>query len=467
MLSFATEFPISEGQTTEAFLSAVKDWALGSPHTVLTAEDLSELGAIGQWSTQRGNESVVSLCARDERRESASVRYKRVDDGLEWTTTVTFSRVGESTWVAIRVFCESNHPATRLPPAKKPVLVRTLLQALGGGIDGELRVLSSPHVLGNSDIEAASRLISGDAKCRLPVIYVSATFQGSHILDTNRLANDMAGVAHVVVEPNRPFSLRLKLEANSQNVYGGTIGIYWPDGGGRRSFFMGKGFDSAPDMARAVFDEVRSALTNRRPLDRCTWASTQEIVSRYAFEQLRASGSGQVDKYIAAFDEELASKEQKLSDAEREIRRLKAELRIYESRSSPGAGTALGAGQEQDLFPNEISGIILDALRDYQSRVPQDSRRSHVVAAVLAANPGNEESAQIRERLKEILRGFTSLDGKVRRGLEDLGFSVSEEGKHHKITFQGDDRYTFALPKSGSDHRGGLNAANDIGRLLF
>ncbi|HSD17590.1 MAG TPA: hypothetical protein VLC71_10090 [Thermomonas sp.] len=467
MLSFATEFPISDEQTTGDFLAAVKDWALGLPHTVLNAQDLSALGSVGQWSFQKGNESVVSLHATNDRGESASVRYKRVDDGLEWTTTVTFSRSVGSAWVAIRVFCESNHPAARLPPAKKPVLVRTLLQSLGGGKDGDLHVITSPHILGNSDIGAATRLITGEANCRLPIIYVSATFQGSHILDINRLANDMAGVAHVVVEPNRPFSLRLKLEANSENVYGGTVGIYWPDGGGRRSFFIGKGFDSASDMARAVFDEVRTALTNRRPLERCTWASTQEMVSRQTFEQLKASGSDQVDKYIAAFDEELASKDQKLSDAEREIGRLKAELRIYESRSSPGIGAALEAGQEQDLFPNEISGIILDALRDYQFRVPQDSRRSHVVAALLASNPGNDESAQFRERLKEMLRGFTGLDGKVRRGLEDLGFSISEEGKHYKITFQGDDRYTFTLPKSGSDHRGGLNAANDIGRLLF
>ncbi|GMU46359.1 MAG: hypothetical protein AMXMBFR26_11410 [Porticoccaceae bacterium] len=55
----------------------------------------------------------------------------------------------------------------------------------------------------------------------------------------------------------------------------------------------------------------------------------------------------------------------------------------------------------------------------------------------------------------------------MRRGLEEMGFSITEEGKHYKLTFQDDDRYTFTLPKSGSDHRGGLNAASDIGRLLF
>ena len=37
----------------------------------------------------------------------------------------------------------------------------------------------------------------------------------------------------------------------------------------------------------------------------------------------------------------------------------------------------------------------------------------------------------------------------------------------YKLVYQEDDRYTYTLPKSGSDHRGSLNAANDIGRLMF
>ena len=48
-----------------------------------------------------------------------------------------------------------------------------------------------------------------------------------------------------------------------------------------------------------------------------------------------------------------------------------------------------------------------------------------------------------------------------------MGFRISNGGKHYKLVYQGDDRYTYTLPSSGSDHRGGLNAANDIGRLMF
>ncbi len=219
-------------------------------------------------------------------------------------------------------FANRPRPAARLPVAKKPVVVRTLLHALGGGRDGELDVGENAYYLGNTEIEKAAKLIVGDSECRLPIVYVSANFYGGYALDVDRLANDLSGMAHVVVEPNRPFSLRLKLDANSENVYGGSVGIYWPDGGGRRSFFLGRTHETPSELAKAIFNEVRLALTNRRPLERCTWASVQEMVSRQTFEQLKESGSDKVEEYIGAFDKEIAAKNAQLEDAENEIGRL-------------------------------------------------------------------------------------------------------------------------------------------------
>ena len=48
-----------------------------------------------------------------------------------------------------------------------------------------------------------------------------------------------------------------------------------------------------------------------------------------------------------------------------------------------------------------------------------------------------------------------------------MGFRISNGGKHYKLLYQGDDRYTYSLPQSGSDRRGGLKAASDISRLMF
>jgi hypothetical protein len=341
------------------------------------------------------------------------------------------------------------------------------LDALGGGHDGSLEVQSVPTRLQEADVDVAARCIVGKAGCHMPIVYVSAGFDGGYSVEVDLLADALSGMAHVVVEPSRIFSTRLKLEVGSQNVYGGTIGIYWPDGGGRGSFFLGPMFASEEELRLGIIDEVRDALSNRRALARCTWASVQETVARRTYQALKSAGSTEVEKYITEFDKEMSAKEEQLREAEKEIARLRAEVRKYESKIPAGAGLSLDTGSEQDLYDDEIKEIICNSLQDELSRVAADSRRAHVLKAVCEGNSLRDMSKKNRERLKELLRGYRAMDGRIEQGLRDLGFEVTEDGKHYKLLYQGDDRYTFTLPKSGSDHRGGLNAASDISRLVF
>lgn len=468
MLSFATEFSVDANRTTADFLHAMVTWISGSPHTILSADGLQTLQQKDEASVQSGNERVQSLVSRSTNIDLAGIRYSRNDEDLEWVTTVVFSKTSSDAWIGIKVECESEHAAARLPSAKKPVVVRTVLDSLGGAADGPLPISDQAHILANADIDLAAKLIRGDVGCRLPIVYVSAQFQGGHLLNVNRLAADLSGMAHVVVEPNRPFSVRLQLDVDSENVYGGTIGIYWPEGGGRRAFFLGSEYLTPGHLAAAIKDEVRAALLNRRPIARCTWAYVRETASRQAIQSLKDSGSKEIEDYVNKFDQEIEAKDQRLEDAEKEIQRLRSELRKYEARAGITSGGMLRLGRERDVYPNELLGILLDAINDAATRVPHDSRRQHVLTSFIDANKLDYNPLEgHREQLKKLLRGMNTIDGKMRRELEDMGFSISEEGKHFKLIFQGDDRYTYTLPKSGSDWRGGLNAASDIAKLLF
>ncbi len=467
MLSFATEFPVEASRTSSDFLTAVREWLLGSPHTVFEESELSELDTKDEFSAKKSNELIEALKYEATGSDMAAIRYTRLDRGLEWVSTIVFSRGQSASWIGIRTSCESQHPAAKLPVARKPVFVQTFLTRLGGGTDSEIKVQATPLRLANSDIPLAARCISGRAGCRLPLVYVSARFQGGHIVNVDSLAAALAGMAHVLVEPNRPFSIRLMTEVNSQNVYGGAIGVYWPDGGGRRSFFPHHESDSPPEMERAVVEEIRSALANRRPLSRVTWSAVQELISRRTFSALREQGSTEVQKYVDEFDKELKSKQEKIEDAEREISRLEAEIRKYQAQSPMQSGLVLQTAPEQDLYARELLGVVRDAIVDAVTRVTEDSRRQHILTSIVKANPPTGEAEAMRTRLKALLRDFRSMDAKVRSALQDLGFEISEDGKHYKIVFQGDDRYTFTMPKSGSDHRGGLNLVGDISRLLL
>lgn len=467
MLAFATEFPVDATRTSIDFLLAVRQWLLGSPHTAFEESDLSEIETRTEFSARKSNELIETLKYEATGSGTAAVRYTKLDRGLEWVSTIVFSRSQPTSWIGLRTSCESQHPSARLPVARKPVFVQTFLTRLGGGSDGEIKVQPVPLRLANSDIPLAARCMSGRAGCRLPLVYVSARFQGGHTVNVESLAEALAGMAHVLVEPNRAFSVRLMSEVSSQNVYGGAIGVYWPEGGGRRSFFLHHESESPLEMERAVVEEVRSALANRRPLPRVTWPAVQELISRRTYNTLREQGSTEVQKYAEEFDKELKSKQEEIEDAEREISRLEAELRKYQAQNPMQSGLALQTAPEQDLYAGELLGVVRDALADAVTRVTEDSRRQHILNSIVRANPPTGEAEAMRNRLKTLLRDFRSMDAKVRSALQDMGFEISEEGKHFKIVFQGDDRYTFTMPKSGSDHRGGLNLASDIARLLL
>ena len=55
----------------------------------------------------------------------------------------------------------------------------------------------------------------------------------------------------------------------------------------------------------------------------------------------------------------------------------------------------------------------------------------------------------------------------VRRELEEIGFEITSEGKHHKLIYRGDARYQISIAKTSSDYRSGLNAVACITKKMM
>lgn len=464
MLSFSTEFPVREDSTADTFLETVRSWAVASPHTSFTREGLGLLTVGAERAIKAGKATIEIAGASAESQVAVAVRHTVNDDEVDWITEISYAGLKEP-WVSIRTFRDSTGPIVHLPPAKKPVVIMTLLDALGGGRDGELEVAKIPHRLTADDVGLAGRLLNGDAGCYLPVVYVSATFGEFDYLNPEILARELCGMAHVVVEPNRPFSQRLQLEVASSNAYGGAVGIYWPEGAGRHLVLPDRSLSYAERKNRIV-REVRQALLNRRPLQWCSWSAAQQLAAKLTIQRLRESGSGEVDLYISSFDAEMALKDHQLQEAEAEIRRLNAELRSN-SQKSAGSGVRVRIASEQDYYPDEISSILRDAAAESVSRVQPGGRREHILRAIASASESSPHSREGREKLKSLLRDYKSMTKETRDGLTEMGFSITEDGKHYKLTYQSDERYVFAMPKTSSDHRSGLNLASDIAKRIF
>ena len=66
-----------------------------------------------------------------------------------------------------------------------------------------------------------------------------------------------------------------------------------------------------------------------------------------------------------------------------------------------------------------------------------------------------------------IFNDYTSMTPLILNTLKGMGFTHSEDGKHHRFLFAGDDRYSGTTSKTSSDCRAGKNFASDISNKIF
>ncbi|MEN3234681.1 hypothetical protein PUR29_13860 [Methylobacterium ajmalii] len=466
MLSFAAEFPVFYVGNHEKFVSAIKRWIVGSPHTDFTPDDFPDVAREDYWSNQKGNDKIEILIANDSGGNYYGARRIIFEPNIIWTTTIVMHEKDSVGWIGVRIYRESLQPSVNVPAAKRPVILRLLLEEFNGSADGELLVKRDPHRLTNDDIGLAARLMTGNADCYLPVVYISCNFRGGYDIDPNSTASDLAGIAHVVVEPNREFSSRLQIEANSYNVYGGSIGLYWPDSGTVRSIFKIKDYKIYKELKISIIDNIRNALVNRRPLRNCTWLAVEEIAIRQRINALKSSDSDKVQEYIDAIDKDLLLKDERIKEAENEINRLKREISRYQKTANRD-GIVFAPGNEQNFFDGEINEIVYDALRGALDTVSPNGRRYHVIQSIIKNNPVTGILSIKREEVKNLLRNYKEMNSEMKRNFDRLGFTLTEEGKHYKAIYSYDNRYTFSIPKTPSDHRGSLNMVSDINKKLF
>jgi hypothetical protein len=468
MLVWATEFPAAKGRTAAEVLAVGRRWLAGSPHGTWKLESFLDdpPGEITRYECGGQTASFASISV-DGRGLAGLQQTWLQEDQLEWTAEIVAREASDALWITVRLDCNVVQPGLPLPKARKPYIVGQLLNDLGGGSDAGLGVGETPVFLRETDVQLAAHLIRGDHGNRLPVVYASAGRDDRPSVDPRELARWLAGMAHVVVEPSRWFSFTLAGHAMDANAYGGAVGVYWPNGRSPQVRFITSRFASPRRLQSAVVDAVRKALTVVRPHPECTWAFLRECISRERLEALKAAGSTEVEKYVQEFDAEVAAKQERIDAAEREIVRLRAELRRFEHAGGAAAGGVLAQGKEKPLYPGELRDAAVKALRAGRTMLCSDGRLQHVVDDLLAANPAGDGDAQIEEILRECLSTERTLSAGDRAKLERAGFRISDDGKHWKATYQGDERYVFTMSKTSSDHRAGKNLVSQISRRLF
>lgn len=104
----------------------------------------------------------------------------------------------------------------------------------------------------------------------MPVVYITRDYWGKNAVSPLYLAQQLSGMAHVIDEETPKFTQRLRIDTNGNNVYGGYVGLYFPDSAYCRKF--GADYYSDPkDMLRDIVDSVWKSLINRLDSANYNW----------------------------------------------------------------------------------------------------------------------------------------------------------------------------------------------------
>ena len=98
-------------------------------------------------------------------------------------------------------------------------------------------------------------------------------------------------------------------------------------------------------------------------------------------------------------------------------------------------------GDETELYEGEIKDILLSVLVDACKNVPAGSRRADVINDIIRKNGYQHLAEKLEKRIKELFRGYKTMNGAMRQELQAMDFTITEDGSHYKLTYHGDPRY--------------------------
>ncbi|MCY3973199.1 MAG: hypothetical protein OXF52_03235 [Candidatus Dadabacteria bacterium] len=462
MLVFNTHFPIDSCATLEQLTDVVIKWVAGSPHSQITDTDIRKKlpQNEGKWMFSKNKEAI---CFRKERvadYSTVGAQYSRRENSTTWTTEIAGTKWESRFIVSIRNFYEADRPSKKTLKGNKPHIIKTILEDIGAERDGILQIQNVAHYLSDSDTDIAVRLINGDNSILLPVVYVSAKQDGVPSASISRLARKLSGMAHIVVEPSRDFSFKIKDRVGYRNAYDGVIGIYWPDSSYQKLF--------SGSSDKEIYDSVRDSLNEVRTYSECSWRNIEDLSARRERNQLKEKGSTDLEEYIKTFDTQLEAKDGKLNELERENDLLKDKLRKEKEKQhliiNKQGDPLLKQGQEKEFYDNEHKFVILYLLKNLNL----SGRQKDIVCDIIKANKldGSEQKKKI-QLIKSKLKAYRKMDKSTKTFLETLGFTIEEGRTHYRAKFGGDDRYLVSISKTSSDKRSGNNLASEIVKKFF
>ena len=470
MLLFSTILNINDTMTPDSFIQLVIDWNQNDPHPEAVIP-----GIIwnGERNIRYGNERFWLDIQEYSSRDIIAIRYEKPEAGGKKRDTdyvMNFREMKISIRQTLNGGSESGFREEKLDGT--PYFISMLIEQDYLKTDQELPVLDQPIYITEDNINLIGELLSGRLHCELPVILVSRTASNRDPVDIARLARRSRGAAHVLVEENRNIGKKIRQFLSGRNDYRAAIGIYYPGGSEKKQFFR---YHRTRFRRQLLLKEIVDAIiryNNSRTVDTLyTWEGVSHALINDRVKENRSEKEAAVhelEELLELMNQELNQLNQRVNELTTVNQKLSLEnTRLKGSQKHAEKLPVLYLGSEEEFFYGEIRELLLSTLSDSLKNIKPRSRRSDVIHDILHSNEYTHLYEQNHKEIKTLLKGYRTMNGPLRQKLTDLGFVITEEGKHYNLTYYGDDRYWTSIPKTGSDSREGKNMASMINNLVF
>ncbi len=473
MLIFSTRLPVKDTLTKEKFFELVVRWNQDSPHHRIDGIEWDG-GYRHRWGDMKNMLEIT------EYNDVAAAHFVQSEHGVHWTTE--FILHTERREIGIYLSREATENTVYFHKEfKPPYFLKLLMRENVLGSDGGLTISEYPHSFGATadEQQVLTQLCLEDAGAfRLPVVYLTRDWFTEHcVVDEGELARRLCGVAHVLVESDKDVSRTLKDLCHGKNVYNGGMAVYFPSvSAAAKRFIPYDGMDVEKVMTQIVRMIFRYMNQQKRErLD--TWDGIQMMQMRRQTKQLLAEkrrieeNRKQTSKEKEQYWDEYVKAQTQVEALTEQNARLQSELAVLRARvDSMGENPLLYYGDEKEFYQGEMLEFVRTALSEKLDRLPKEKDRhlrcADVLQDLLNANECEEIQAQRQTELKRVLKGYRTLTPEIQSTLIDVGFRITD-GKHYKLTYYDDERYTVTMAKSGSDWRGGENLFSEIKKRVY
>lgn len=469
MLLYSTTLRIKDTLTKDGFVQLVIQWNQSSPHADNVIPDVN-------WNGERnirfGNESLWLAIEEYRNKNIIAVRFeKREEDGAIWDTDYIMNFDSMKMTIQLdRGYTEDAQMEDL--QFSTPHFISMLID--GGYLmeDNGLSILRQAIVISEENLPLLTDVINGQAHYRLPIVYVSKTVYNHDPVNVSWLCSKLKGAAHVLLQEDKQTNWQIRSLCNDNNEYFGGVGIYFPNGKHRRFLYrtyIGSDNILLNKVTRSVFQYMnaqKKALLS-------TWQGvnnallTDKYVSQKAekaeAELARQKAESEVETYIDAFDADNAKLRQQIEELTRANTSLQLENQgLREKLNGIDEVPILFLGDEEEFYQGEIKEMILDAVAEKIKNLGQKTRRWDVLNDVLQNNDYQNVYDERERIVKALFKDYKTLSSSMRQQLLELGFEITEDGKHYRLTYYGDGRYKTTIAKTGSDWREGKNIASVI-----